>query len=93
MVYLAFLPPSPRPDVSELVTEYVIPPMVIEVVVKLTTPLPELLALNIPVKVAEKLSLPAIGTVWVMVSVDLYVRTSPLIERRISHGYGTRFIG
>ena len=52
-----------------LVMEYVIPPMVIEVVVKLTTPLPELLALNIPVKVAEKLSLPAIGIVCVMVSV------------------------
>jgi hypothetical protein len=36
--------------------------------VKLTTPLPELLALNIPVKVAPKLSVPPTGTVWVMVS-------------------------
>ena len=47
------------------------PPMVTEVTVKLTTPLPELLALNSPVKVAEKLSLPAIGIVWVMVSVKV----------------------
>lgn len=54
-----------------LVTEYVMPPMVTDVTVKLTTPLPELLALNKPVKVAEKLSLPAIGTVWVMVSVKV----------------------
>ena len=45
--------------------------MVTEVVVKLTTPLPELLALNKPVKVAEKLSLPAIGTVWVIVRVNV----------------------
>ena len=54
-----------------LVMEYVIPPIVTDVTVKLTTPLPELLALNNPVKVAEKLSLPAIGTVWVMVSVKV----------------------
>ena len=54
-----------------LVMEYVIPPIVTDVTVKLTTPLPELLALNIPEKVAEKLSLPAIGTVWVMVSVKV----------------------
>lgn len=46
-----------------LVMAYVIPPIVTEVVVKLTTPLPELLALKSPVNVAEKLSLPAIGTV------------------------------
>jgi hypothetical protein len=45
--------------------------MVTEVVVKLTTPLPELLALNRPVKVAEKLSLPAIGTVCVIVRVNV----------------------
>jgi hypothetical protein len=54
-----------------LVIEYVIPPIVTDDRVKLTTPLPELLALNIPEKVAEKLSLPAIGTVWVMVSVKV----------------------
>ncbi len=54
-----------------LVMEYVMPPIVTDVTVKLTTPLPELLALNNPVKVAEKLSLPAIGTVWVMVSVKV----------------------
>lgn len=54
-----------------LVMEYVTPPIVIDVTEKLTTPLPELLALNVPEKVAEKLSLPAIGTVWVMVSVKL----------------------
>ena len=46
-----------------LVMEYVIPPMVIAVVEKVTTPVPELLAVNVPLKVAEKLSLPAIGTV------------------------------
>jgi hypothetical protein len=46
-----------------LVMAYVMPPMVTEVVVKFTTPVPELLALNVPLKVAEKLSLPAIGTV------------------------------
>ena len=45
-----------------LVMEYVIPPIVTAVVVNVTTPLPELLALNVPLNVAEKLSLPAIGT-------------------------------
>ena len=45
--------------------------MVTEVTVKLTTPLPELLALKLPVKVAAKLSLPATGTVWVIVSVNV----------------------
>lgn len=54
-----------------LVMEYVIPPIVTDVTVKLTTPLPELLALNIPVKVAPKLSLPAIGTVCVIVRVNV----------------------
>ena len=38
---------------------------------KLTTPEPELEAENKPVKVAEKLSLPAIGTVWVIVRVNV----------------------
>ena len=47
------------------------PPMVTEVTVKLTTPDPELLALKSPVKVAEKLSLPATGTVCVIVSVNV----------------------
>jgi hypothetical protein len=46
-----------------LVMEYVIPPIVTAVVVNVTTPLPELLALNVPLNVAEKLSLPALGTV------------------------------
>ena len=50
---------------------YVIPPIVTEVTVKLTTPLPELLALNVPLKVAEKLSLPAVGTVCVTVRVKV----------------------
>ena len=54
-----------------LVIAYVTPPMVTDVVVKLTTPVPELLALNEPLKVAEKLSLPAIGTVCVIVSVNV----------------------
>ena len=46
-------------------------PIVIEVTVKLTTPLPEFDALNKPVNVAEKLSLPAIGTDWVIVNVNV----------------------
>jgi hypothetical protein len=54
-----------------LVMEYVIPPMVTAVVVKFTTPLPELLALKVPLKVAEKLSLPGIGAVCVIVSVKV----------------------
>ena len=37
----------------------------------MTTPLPEFDALNKPVNVAEKLSLPAIGTVCVIVSVKV----------------------
>src|ERR1043165_1733063 len=45
--------------------------MVTEVAVKLTTPVPELLALNVPLKVAEKLLLPATGMVCVMVSVKV----------------------
>ena len=45
------------------VMAYVMPPMVTDVVVKLTTPVPELLALNVPLNVAEKLLLPAVGTV------------------------------
>jgi len=54
-----------------LVIEYVTPPMVTDVVVKLTTPEPELEALNVPLKVAAKLSLPATGIVWVIVSVKV----------------------
>ena len=46
-----------------LVMAYVIPPILTEVVVKLTMPLPELLALKVPLNVAEKLLLPATGTV------------------------------
>ena len=45
--------------------------MFTEVTVKFTTPDPELLAENNPVKVAEKESLPAIGTVCVMVRVNV----------------------
>lgn len=40
-------------------------------VVKFTTPVPELLALNVPLKVAENESLPGEGTVCVMVSVKV----------------------
>jgi len=54
-----------------LVIEYVMPPMVTDVTVKFTTPDPELLALNNPVKVAAKLSLPAIGTLCVIVKVNV----------------------
>jgi hypothetical protein len=54
-----------------LVMEYVIPPMFTDVTVKLTIPEPELLALKVPLNVAAKLSLPAIGTVWVIVSVKV----------------------
>ena len=64
--------------------EYVIPPIVTDVTVKFTTPLPELLALNNPVKVDEKLSLPAIGTVWVMVSVKVpEAAIVPLPEKKV----------
>lgn len=45
--------------------------MVTDVTVKLTTPVPELEAENEPVKVAEKLSEPATGTVWVIVRVKV----------------------
>ena len=48
-----------------------IPPIVTDVVVKLTTPLPELEALNSPVKVAAKESLPAVGMVCVIVNVKV----------------------
>jgi len=49
------------------------------VTVKLTTPVPELLAEKDPLNVAEKLSLPAIGTVCVMVSVKVpEAPTTPL---------------
>jgi len=39
--------------------------------VKFTTPVPELAAEKVPLKVAEKLALPAVGTVWVIVSVNV----------------------
>lgn len=42
--------------------EYWIPPIVTEVTVKLTIPEPEFDAEKVPLKVAEKLSLPAVGT-------------------------------
>jgi hypothetical protein len=69
-----------------LVMEYVMPPIVTDVTVKLTTPLPELLALNVPEKVAEKLSLPAVGTVWVMVSVKF---RRPLLCRCRKRRFGS----
>lgn len=52
--------------------------MVTSVVVKVTTPVPELLAVKVPLKVAEKLSLPAIGTVWFIVSVKVPEPLAPL---------------
>lgn len=61
-----------------------IPPIVTDVVVKLTTPVPELLALKVPEKVAEKLSLPAVGTVWVIVNVKVPDKTiAPLPEKKV----------
>ena len=67
-----------------LVMEYVIPPIVTDVTVKLTTPLPELLALKVPLKVAAKLSLPPTGTVWVMVSVKVpEAAITPLPEKKV----------
>ena len=50
---------------------YVVVPIVTDVTVKLTTPEPELLALKVPLNVAEKLLLPAVGTVCVIVSVKV----------------------
>jgi hypothetical protein len=67
-----------------LVMAYVTPPMVTAVVVKLTTPLPELLALNVPLKVAAKLSLPAVGTVCVIVRVKVpEAAITPLPEKKV----------
>lgn len=45
--------------------------MVTEVTLKLTTPVPELLAENVPLNVAEKELLPATGMVCVTVSVNV----------------------
>ena len=50
---------------------YVVLPMVTDVTVKLTIPEPEFEALKVPLNVAEKLSLPAVGTVCVIVSVKV----------------------
>ena len=67
-----------------LVMAYVMPPMDTEVVVKLTTPEPELLALNVPLKVAEKLLLPATGTVCEIVSVNVpEAAITPLPEKKV----------
>ena len=66
------------------VIAYVMPPIFTEVTVKFTTPVPELLALNVPLNVAEKLLLPAIGTVWVMVSVKVpEALITPLPETKV----------
>jgi|SRR5262245_24035189 len=54
-----------------LVMAYEFEPMIIDVTVKFTTPVPELLAENVPLKVAEKKPLPPLGTVCVMVSVNV----------------------
>ena len=54
-----------------LVMAYVFGPMVTDVVVKFTTPVPELLAEKVPLKVAENESLPATGIVCVMVRVNV----------------------
>src|SRR5215813_1431504 len=53
------------------------PPIVTEVTVKLTTPEPELLAVKVPLKVAEKLLLPADGMVCVIVRVNVPEATAP----------------
>ena len=45
--------------------------MLIDVTVKFTTPVPELLALNVPLNVAENALLPAVGTVCVIVKVKV----------------------
>ena len=67
-----------------LVMEYVMAPMVTDVVVKLTTPVPELEALNVPLKIAAKLLLPAIGTVCVIVSVKVpEAAMAPLPEKKV----------
>lgn len=60
-----------------LVMEYVIPSMVIEVIVKVTTPVPELEAVKVPLNVAEKLSLPTVGTVCEIVSVKVPEALAP----------------
>ena len=52
-------------------------PIVIEVTVKFTTPVPELLLLNVPLNVAEKLLLPAVGTVCVIVRVKVPEAEAP----------------
>ena len=58
--------------------------MFTDVTVKLTTPDPELLALNVPLNVAENESLPAIGTVCVMVSVNVPdAAITPLPEKKV----------
>src|SRR5688572_24648788 len=67
-----------------LVMEYVMPPIVTSVTVKLTTPVPELAALNVPLKVAEKLSLPTIGTVCEMVRVKVpEAAITPVPEKKV----------
>jgi len=58
--------------------------MVTEVVVKFTTPLPELLALKLPLNVDEKLSDPAVGTVCVIVSVNVpLIPMAPVPETKV----------
>jgi hypothetical protein len=52
--------------------------MVTEVVVKVTTPVPEFVALKVPLNVAEKLPLPAVGTVCVIVSVKVPEPVAPV---------------
>ena len=63
---------------------YVIPTMSTEVTVKFTTPVPELLAENVPLNVAEKELLPADGTVCVIVRVNVpEALMTPLPEKKV----------
>ena len=59
------------------------PPMLTAVVVKVTTPVPELLAVNVPLKVAEKLALPAVGTVCVIVKVKVPDALAPPPDTKV----------
>ena len=61
-----------------LVMEYWIPPIVTDVTVNVTTPVPELLAVKVPLKVAAKLLLPATGADCVIVSVKVPEPVAPV---------------
>lgn len=58
--------------------------MFMDVTVKLTTPAPKSLAEKSPLNVAEKESLPADGTVCVMVSVNVpEAKMAPAPEKKV----------